>query len=371
MSQIKTKFITDASVTNSKVSSGIDATKIADGSVTNTEFQYLNSVTSDIQTQLNGKEPTITTLAVNKGGTGQTSYTDGQLLIGNSTGNTLDKATLTAGANVSITNGGGSITVAAPSILTGFNYVSVTSSTTLTINDYALLSGASFSFTLPTAVGNDGKGFAIQHNGTSLTQVYTINTTSSQTIGGVAGGSYALYTNGEFLMLISDGANWQIVSHKTETGWSSTSTTTITATTTNPTKGTTTVDTIRWRRVGANAEIMMSYKQSTTGSNGSGDYLFGLPSNITANTTDISLYTTVLGTTTPQPTNIVGHGACSTQGPNASTSCVSLYSSTSFRLINLAGAGVGSPGSGTFGIGTNSGVGFNAWLSIPISGWQP
>jgi hypothetical protein len=50
---------------------------------------------------------------VSQGGTGQTSYTDGQLLIGNSSGNTLSKATLTAGTGVSITNGGGSITVAA------------------------------------------------------------------------------------------------------------------------------------------------------------------------------------------------------------------------------------------------------------------
>jgi hypothetical protein len=53
------------------------------------------------------------TLAVASGGTGQTSYTDGQLLIGNSTGNTLTKATLTAGANITITNGNGSITIAA------------------------------------------------------------------------------------------------------------------------------------------------------------------------------------------------------------------------------------------------------------------
>jgi len=53
------------------------------------------------------------TIAVDKGGTGQTSFTNGQLLIGNSTGNTLSKATLTAGSNVSITNGNGSITIAA------------------------------------------------------------------------------------------------------------------------------------------------------------------------------------------------------------------------------------------------------------------
>jgi len=51
------------------------------------------------------------TIAVNKGGTGQTSYTDGQLLIGNTTGNTLAKATLTAGTNITVTNGGASITL--------------------------------------------------------------------------------------------------------------------------------------------------------------------------------------------------------------------------------------------------------------------
>ena len=51
------------------------------------------------------------TLPVANGGTGQTTYTDGQLLIGNSTGNTLTKTTLTAGSGISITNGAGSITI--------------------------------------------------------------------------------------------------------------------------------------------------------------------------------------------------------------------------------------------------------------------
>ena len=52
-------------------------------------------------------------LPVASGGTGQTSYTDGQLLIGNTTGNTLAKAVLTAGTGIAITNGSGSITIAA------------------------------------------------------------------------------------------------------------------------------------------------------------------------------------------------------------------------------------------------------------------
>ena len=52
------------------------------------------------------------TLGVSDGGTGQTTYTDGQLLIGNSTGNTLAKATLTAGTGIAVTNGSGTITLA-------------------------------------------------------------------------------------------------------------------------------------------------------------------------------------------------------------------------------------------------------------------
>lgn len=61
----------------------------------------------------------IGTLPVANGGTGQTSYTNGQLLIGNTTGNTLAKTTLTAGTNVSITNGAGAITINATDQFTG------------------------------------------------------------------------------------------------------------------------------------------------------------------------------------------------------------------------------------------------------------
>ena len=41
------------------LASGIDATKIADGSVTSTEFQYINSLSSNAQTQIDGKQATI------------------------------------------------------------------------------------------------------------------------------------------------------------------------------------------------------------------------------------------------------------------------------------------------------------------------
>lgn len=45
------------------------------------------------------------------GGTGESTYTNGQLLIGNTVTGGLDKATLTAGTNITITNGAGTITI--------------------------------------------------------------------------------------------------------------------------------------------------------------------------------------------------------------------------------------------------------------------
>jgi hypothetical protein len=77
------------------------------------------------------------TLAVARGGTGQTSYANGELLIGNTTGGTLAKATLTQGTGITITNGAGAITVtnASPNAThTG----DVTGATALTIANAAV-----------------------------------------------------------------------------------------------------------------------------------------------------------------------------------------------------------------------------------------
>jgi hypothetical protein len=47
-------------IANAYIASGLDATKIADGSVSNTEYQYINSLASNAQTQLNNKEQAFT-----------------------------------------------------------------------------------------------------------------------------------------------------------------------------------------------------------------------------------------------------------------------------------------------------------------------
>jgi hypothetical protein len=92
------------------------------------------------------------TLPVANGGTGQTSYTNGQLLIGNTTGNTLAKATLTAGTGISVTNGAGSITIA--NTLLGTPTLSVVTGTTQSAaanTHYVLTNASATTVTLPSS----------------------------------------------------------------------------------------------------------------------------------------------------------------------------------------------------------------------------
>lgn len=111
------------------------------------------------------------TLPVANGGTGQTTYTDGQLLIGNTTGNTLTKATLTAGTGISIVNGAGSVTISASGggsaatdlslITTGLTagdvcYVTSTNNTTAAANATAV--STSNAIGIVVTVGGAGTG---------------------------------------------------------------------------------------------------------------------------------------------------------------------------------------------------------------------
>jgi hypothetical protein len=79
------------------------------------------------------------TLGVINGGTGQSNvFSDGDLLIGKSIGSTLARAKLTAGTNITITNGSGTITIAA----TGTGSGDVVGPGSATDGDFVLFDGA-------------------------------------------------------------------------------------------------------------------------------------------------------------------------------------------------------------------------------------
>ena len=120
---------------------------------------------------------TTGTLPVAAGGTGQTSYTDGQLLVGRTSDGELVKATLTAGTSISVSNGAGSITVTntAPD-----QVVSLTGSGTTVITgsypNFNITSNDQFVGTV-TSVGGTGTVSGITLTG-------TVTSTGNLTLGG-------------------------------------------------------------------------------------------------------------------------------------------------------------------------------------------
>lgn len=136
-----------------------------------------------------------TPLSVAQGGTGQSTYTDGQLLIGNTTGGTLTKATLTAGSGISITNGAGSISISA----SGTAGVTTFAGGTTGLTPASATTGAiTLGGTLATANGGTNlTGFTAANNALYSTSASVL---TAGTLPAPAGGTgNASYTIGDIL----------------------------------------------------------------------------------------------------------------------------------------------------------------------------
>lgn len=151
------------------------------------------AVTGAITGSVTGTAANVTgTVAVANGGTGNTTYTDGQLLIGNSTGNTLTKATLTSGSGISITNGSGSITIAA----TGGTGTVTSVSGTGTVNGITLTGTVTTTGSLTLGGALTGVDLSTQVTGTlPLANGGTGQTSAQLAINSLAGA----VTSGQYL----------------------------------------------------------------------------------------------------------------------------------------------------------------------------
>ena len=215
--------ITNLANASIKASAGIDAAKIADGSVTNSEFKYINSLTDNAQTQIDGKSPTagntslVTTGALDTGSItsnfgninigASTITTTGAVatgaitaggtisgnLTGNVTGNTSGSSGSTTG-NAATATTSTNVTVADESTDTSCNVLFTTaatgalppkSGTNLTFNsNTGILTATGFAGPLTGNVTGNASGTAATVTGASQSAITSVGTLTGLTTSG-------------------------------------------------------------------------------------------------------------------------------------------------------------------------------------------
>lgn len=233
-------------------------------------------------------------------------------------------------------------------------YAAYTSTDTIaTTTRTADLSGASFTLTLNTAVGVAGKRITVLHNGTSLTQVYTLAAAASETIDATS--TYLLYTAGERLTIESNGTNWIVIDHQASTDWTDAGVMTITGTTSNPTKPTTPdIDKHYWRREGNRVFLryILRISSATGGTTGTGTYLFALPSNITFDTTILTPVATAITTAVRSEGSasfLDGHGLVTNDSTSINRVSFFAYDTSHFQALSMGIADASTVSVGTIG----------------------
>ncbi len=140
--------------------------------------------------------------------------------------------------------------------------------------------------------------------------------------------------------------------------WTSAGAITFTATTTSPTKGTTTSDNISYRQLGAKQwEVILTYIQTVAnGVSGSGDYLFTLPNGLSFDTTLPSqqITTTNIGTNTYALMSYIipsGSGLINNDSLGGQVYPI-VYDATKFRILTTTwGSAIQCWGSGYYSLG--------------------
>lgn len=125
---------------------------------------------------------------------------------------------------------------------------------------------------------------------------------------------------------------------------------TIGATTTPPTKGTTSIDRVQMAKLGDRGYFIYNYRQTTAGTAGSGNFLFSLPSGISFDSSKVQFYTGAISNTAIYPDYAIGTAnaryANALSAPTQSAvgrGFVVPYNATQFRVYILDETTTGTP----------------------------
>lgn len=354
-----------------------------------------------------------TTVAVNHGGTGATTFTSNLPLIGAGTsavstgtvsGNTTvfatTSGTLTSGdclkadanGNVVTTgsacgSGGGGVTsVAMPAqwggspITTSGTFTNPAPTTTakttnysITTSDYEIRANCSSACTITMpAPGSAGAHYRLSNYATSTYALVTIAAHSSETFCAQAYTSVHMSTPGEYWEFIDDGTNWSCAEHHTQTTDISYTLSPI-GSTTNPTLGTTTTNQAYWSRNGNKMTINYNLVQTGAGSGGSGQWQFPI---FTGTSSDFAINTTAYPASANDSTGVAAVGAASTVGSGTFFgSCqttkgfvVGVATSTAFKFFILHDDNY-FDSSYCAWTSTIMAISFSA--TVPITNWEP
>lgn len=208
--------------------------------------------------------------------------------------------------------------------VTGIDGTATAKSANYTITDtdriqtiLATTGASNLTFDLPTAADNANRVVILKKvdsgAGTAI-----FDGEGAETIDGRT--TYTLHTQYDWVAVQCNatGTAWNVIGGSSSTPWTS-FTMSITGVTSNPTKGTASVDEARWRRVGDSMEITYNLTQTGAGAAGSGGYLFAIPLSLTIDTTKLSVLTNAV--------YAIGH-AYAYNGTNEVIGHVSGYNST-------------------------------------------
>jgi len=145
------------------------------------------------------------------------------------------------------------------------------------------------------------------------------------------------------------------------------------AVTTAPTKGTISSDSVKYQRIGYQGIFSYSYRQTSAGSAGNGDYLFSLPGGLSFDTGKVSTYTGAISGALTNPaihSSMLLATASATDNTNGAVAYVVPYSSTQFRILTTLSSTNGTFLSSSNSPLSNSNLSFKANFIAPISGWS-